>query len=66
MFDVLSDGFTNTLMLAGAAAFVTWALAIPLGVLAAVQQHSWIDRDAVVRRLHLAVDSGNSCGACCC
>ena len=44
VFEVLSDGFTNTLMLAGAAAFVTWALAIPLGVLAAVKQHSWIDR----------------------
>src|SRR5918994_2653170 len=44
VFDVLSDGFTNTLMLAGAAAFVTWALAIPLGVLAAVRQHSWVDR----------------------
>ena len=44
VFDVLSDGFTNTLMLAGAAAFVTWGLAIPLGMLAAVKQHSWIDR----------------------
>ena len=31
VFEVLSDGFTNTLLLAGAAAFVTWALAIPLG-----------------------------------
>jgi len=44
VFEVLSDGFTNTLMLAGAAALVTWVLAIPLGVLAAVRQHSWIDR----------------------
>ncbi len=39
-----ATGFTNTLMLAGAAALVTWGLAIPLGVLAAVRQHSWIDR----------------------
>lgn len=44
VFDVLSDGFTNTLLLAGAAALITWGLAIPLGVIAAVRQHSWIDR----------------------
>ena len=44
VFDVISEGFTNTLILAGAAAFITWVLAIPLGVLAAVKQHSWLDR----------------------
>lgn len=44
VFDVLSEGFTNTLILAIAAALVTWGLAVPLGVLAAVKQHSWIDR----------------------
>jgi peptide/nickel transport system permease protein len=42
--EVLQDGFANTLLLAGAAALITWGLAIPLGVLAAVRQHSWIDR----------------------
>jgi peptide/nickel transport system permease protein len=42
--EVLQDGFANTLILAGAAAFITWGLAIPLGVLAAVRQHSWVDR----------------------
>jgi peptide/nickel transport system permease protein len=44
VFDVLREGFTNTLILAVAAAVVTWGLAVPLGVLAAVKQHSWIDR----------------------
>jgi peptide/nickel transport system permease protein len=42
--EVLHDGFNNTLLLAGAAAIVTWGLAIPLGMLAAVKQHSWVDR----------------------
>ncbi len=66
VFDVISEGFTNTLILAGAAAFITWVLAIPLGVLAAVKQHSWVDRGAVVSGVHLAVGSGNSRRACCC
>jgi peptide/nickel transport system permease protein len=44
VFTVLSDGLVNTLILAGAAALVTWGLAIPLGVWAAVRQHSWVDR----------------------
>jgi peptide/nickel transport system permease protein len=44
VFQVLSEGFTNTLILAIAAAVVTWSLAVPLGMLAAVRQHSWIDR----------------------
>ncbi len=44
VFEVLREGFANTLLLAGAAAVVTWGLAIPLGVLAAVRQHTWIDR----------------------
>src|SRR6187399_821859 len=37
--EVLHDGFNNTLLLAGAAAIVTWGLAIPLGMIAAVKQH---------------------------
>ena len=44
VFEVLSEGFTNTLILAIAAAVITWGLAVPLGMLAAVRQHSWIDR----------------------
>jgi peptide/nickel transport system permease protein len=41
---VLKTGLANTLLLAGAAAIVTWGLAIPLGVLAAVRQYGWTDR----------------------
>jgi peptide/nickel transport system permease protein len=41
---VIAEGLNNTLILAIAAAFVTWALAIPLGVMAAVRQHTWIDK----------------------
>jgi peptide/nickel transport system permease protein len=44
VFTVLREGLQNTLLLAGASALVTWGLAIPLGMWAAVKQHSWIDR----------------------
>ena len=44
VFMVLRSGLTNTLMLATAAAVVTWGLAIPLGVWAAVRQYSWVDK----------------------
>jgi peptide/nickel transport system permease protein len=44
VFTVISEGLGNTLILAVAAALVTWLLAIPLGVLAAARQHTWIDR----------------------
>src|SRR5438093_4280562 len=44
VFIVLREGLANTLLLAGAAALVTWGLAIPLGVWAAVRQYSWIDK----------------------
>jgi peptide/nickel transport system permease protein len=44
VFDVLRASLGNTLLLATAAAIVTWGLAIPLGVLAAVRQYSWTDR----------------------
>jgi peptide/nickel transport system permease protein len=43
-FLVLREGVLNTLLLAAAAAVVTWCLAIPLGVWAAVRQHSWVDK----------------------
>src|SRR4026209_417999 len=48
VFDVISEGFTNTLILACAAAFITWVLAIPLGVVAAVKPESWLERGAAV------------------
>jgi peptide/nickel transport system permease protein len=44
VFVVLREGLGNTLLLAGAAALVTWGLAIPLGVWAAMRQHGWVDR----------------------
>jgi peptide/nickel transport system permease protein len=44
VFAVLRTGLANTLLLASAAAVVTWGLAIPLGVLAAVRQYGWADR----------------------
>jgi peptide/nickel transport system permease protein len=43
VFLVLREGLLNTLLLAGSAAIVTWGLAIPLGVWAAVRQYSWVD-----------------------
>ncbi|HEY2955184.1 MAG TPA: ABC transporter permease [Candidatus Eisenbacteria bacterium] len=44
VFAVLREGVANTLVLAVAAALVTWGLAIPLGVWAAVRQDTWVDR----------------------
>jgi peptide/nickel transport system permease protein len=44
VFVVLREGLLNTLLLAGAAAVITWGLAIPLGVWAAVRQYTWVDR----------------------
>jgi peptide/nickel transport system permease protein len=43
-FVVLREGLINTLVLAVAAAIITWGLAIPLGVWAAVRQYSWLDK----------------------
>jgi peptide/nickel transport system permease protein len=44
VFTVIREGLSNTLMLAVAAAIVTWGLALPLGIWAAVRQYSWIDK----------------------
>ena len=44
VFVVLREGVANTLLLAGAAAVVTWGLAIPLGVWAASRQYSNADK----------------------
>lgn len=48
VFVVLREGLFNTLLLASAAAVVTWGLAIPLGVWAAMRQHSWLDKGLTV------------------
>lgn len=44
VFVVLREGLGNTLLLAGAAALITWCLAIPFGVWAAVKQYTWVDK----------------------
>jgi peptide/nickel transport system permease protein len=44
VFTVIREGLSNTLLLASAAAVITWGLAIPLGIWAAVRQYSWIDK----------------------
>lgn len=44
VFTVIREGLGNTLILAVAAAIVTWGLALPLGIWAAVRQYSWIDK----------------------
>lgn len=44
VFDVLRTGLGNTLLLATAAACVTWGLAIPMGVIAAVKRDTAVDR----------------------
>jgi peptide/nickel transport system permease protein len=44
VFAVLREGMVNTLILASAAVLVSWGLAVPLGVWAAVRQYSWLDK----------------------
>jgi len=44
VFTILKEGVGNSLLLASAAALVTWGLAIPLGVWAAVRQYTWLDK----------------------
>jgi peptide/nickel transport system permease protein len=44
VFEVLSQGLLNTLLLALAGALVAWGLAIPLGILSAVRRGTWVDR----------------------
>lgn len=44
VFEVLGEGLLNTLLLSAAAALVTWGVAIPLGILAAVRRNTATDR----------------------
>jgi len=44
VFQVLAPAAGNSLVLALAAALVTWLVALPLGVLAAVKRNTWVDR----------------------
>jgi peptide/nickel transport system permease protein len=44
--DLIFERLRNTLLLAFAALIFSWGLAIPLGVLSAVKQGSWVDKAA--------------------
>lgn len=48
VLDVMTGRFWNTLILTGAAEILIWILAIPLGIVAAMKRHTWIDRVASV------------------
>ena len=38
------DTFRNTILMAISSLLVTWAIALPLGILSAVKQNSWLDK----------------------
>jgi peptide/nickel transport system permease protein len=42
--DILWERVPNTLLLSFASLIVTWAIALPLGILGAVRQDQWLDR----------------------
>ncbi len=44
VFSVILPRLGNTLLLSLAAAIVAWGLAIPLGIISAVRQYSWVDK----------------------
>src|SRR5204862_5490923 len=44
VFEVLSQGMLNTFLLAICGAIVAWGLSIPLGIVSAVRQYSWVDK----------------------
>jgi peptide/nickel transport system permease protein len=56
VFSVLGTALLNTFVLAASAAAITWILAVPLGILAAVRQHTWVDKvSSLVAFLGLSV-----------
>lgn len=46
VFVLIKERMLNTLLLALSAALFAWGLSIPLGVVSAVRQHTWVDRSA--------------------
>jgi peptide/nickel transport system permease protein len=46
VFSVIIPRLGNTLILAVTAAIVAWGLAIPLGIISAVRQYSWVDKSS--------------------
>lgn len=46
VFDLIAERLSNTLLLTGSALIIAWGLAIPLGVMAGVNQGKWLDKGA--------------------
>jgi peptide/nickel transport system permease protein len=44
VFEVLRPAIGNSLLLAVAGAIIAWGLSIPLGIISAVRQYSWVDK----------------------
>ncbi len=46
VFSLIGERMLNTLLLALSAALFAWCLSIPLGIISAVRQNTWVDRSA--------------------
>ena len=46
VFTLIGQRLNNTLLLALSAAFFAWGLSIPLGIISAIRQNTWVDRSA--------------------
>lgn len=46
VFDLIREKMLNTLLLALTAALFAWGVSIPLGIISAVRQNTWVDRSA--------------------
>jgi peptide/nickel transport system permease protein len=46
VFSLIGEKMLNTLILALSAALFAWGLSIPLGIISAVRQNTWVDRSA--------------------
>lgn len=46
VFDLIAERLSNTLLLTGSALIIAWGLALPLGVMAGVNQGKWLDKAA--------------------
>ncbi len=46
VFDLIAERLSNTLLLTGSALIIAWGLALPLGVMAGVNQGKWLDKGA--------------------
>jgi peptide/nickel transport system permease protein len=46
VFELIKEKMLNTLFLALSAALFAWGISIPLGIISAVRQNTWVDRSA--------------------